>query len=55
MRYSFCFRPFDVRNIRFAAIYRQNVMKRLKMGRKAKKWDEWNKFLAKKTKEKATY
>ena len=40
MRYSFCFRPFDVKKIRFAAIYRQkcdekaeNVTKSLNMGR----------------------
>ena len=55
MRYSFCFRPFDVRNIRFAAIYRQNVMKRLKMGRKAKNGTNGINFWLKKTKEKATY
>ena len=49
MRYSFCFRPFDVRNIRFAAIYRH------KCDEKAENGTNGINFWLKKTKEKATY
>ena len=48
MRYSFCFRPFDVKNIRFAAIYRHKCDEKAENVTKSKKWDEWKKFLAKK-------
>ena len=49
MRYSFCFRPFDVKNIQFAAIYRQKCDEKLKNGTNGIN------FWLKKTKEKATY
>ena len=48
MRYSFFFVLLTVKTYDLLQYIDKNVMKRLKMGRKAKKWDEWNKFLAKK-------